>query len=426
MEMAEVMIGNPLGNPISHGRVFWRWRADGGKTAFPFPPRGKGCMVPAGRKPQIPFMTRSLDIAPQPETAASPSLVAVDRAIAELRRGGLVRVTFGGESALMMAAEAVSDEHLALLAAGAGGAPVLLALTGRRAGALGLGDTETGVFRVSAKDGFDTATIAWLADPGARSLPMPGFSGLDTRRAGGLDEACVALAKLARLLPAAVLCVAPGAPAGTIGVAAAEIAAYQDTAARSLRQVSQARVPLENAENARIVAFRPSDGGIEHLAIVIGDPDPDRPVLTRLHSECFTGDLLGSLRCDCGDQLRGAIAEIAQAGSGVLLYLAQEGRGIGLVNKLRAYELQDAGFDTLDANLQLGFDDDERIYLPAAQMLKLLGIARVRLLTNNPLKVDALARHGIDVAERVPHVFPSNDHNQGYLRTKATRSGHLF
>ncbi|ARJ66474.1 GTP cyclohydrolase II [Magnetospirillum sp. ME-1] len=370
-------------------------------------------------------MTRSLDITPKPELAAPPSLIAVDRAIAELRRGGLVLVEHAEGKALMMAAEAVSDESLGLLAAGSGSG-VLLALTGRRAGVLGLGDTEAGVFRVAAANGFDTQTIAWLADPGARSLPMPVFSTLDARRAGGLDEACVALAKLARLLPAAVLALTTHSPAQVVRVAAAEVTGYQENAARSLRQVSQARVPLENAENARIVAFRPSDGGIEHLAIVIGDPDPDQPVLARLHSECFTGDLLGSLRCDCGDQLRGAIAEIAQTGSGVLLYLAQEGRGIGLVNKLRAYQLQDDGFDTLDANLQLGFDDDERIYLPAAQMLRLLGIGRVRLLTNNPMKVDALARHGVEVTERVPHVFPSNDHNQGYLRTKATRSGHLF
>jgi GTP cyclohydrolase II len=160
------------------------------------------------------------------------------------------------------------------------------------------------------------------------------------------------------------------------------------------------------------------------MAVVIGNPDPAQPVLVRLHSECFTGDLLGSLRCDCGDQLRGAIAEIGRAGSGILLYLAQEGRGIGLVNKLRAYNLQDAGLDTFDANEQLGFDADERVYLPAAEMLRQLGITRVRLMTNNPEKVAALARCGIVVAERVPHAFPSNDHNARYLQAKKTRHGH--
>ncbi len=207
---------------------------------------------------------------------------------------------------------------------------------------------------------------------------------------------------------------------------AVDILAYHAVAARSLRRVAEARVPLTDAENTQIIAFRPSDGGIEHLAIIIGDPDPATPILTRLHSECFTGDLLGSLRCDCGDQLRGAIGEIARAGGGVLLYLAQEGRGIGLVNKLRAYQLQDSGFDTVDANEQLGFDADERVYLPAAEMLRQLRFLRVRLLTNNPEKVAALNRCGIAVAERVPHIFPANGHNERYLRTKATRSGHLL
>lgn len=209
-------------------------------------------------------------------------------------------------------------------------------------------------------------------------------------------------------------------------VAASDVLAYEETAARTLKMVGEASVPLEGAENARILAFRPSDGGTEHLAILIGEPEPDTPVLTRLHSECFTGDLLGSLRCDCGDQLRGAIEAIARDGAGVVLYLAQEGRGIGLVNKLRAYTLQDRGFDTIDANRQLGFDDDERIYEPAAEMLRKLGFGRIRLMTNNPLKVEQLRRLGVEVTERVPHVFPSNPHNLRYLKAKKTRSGHLF
>jgi GTP cyclohydrolase II len=193
-----------------------------------------------------------------------------------------------------------------------------------------------------------------------------------------------------------------------------------------LSRVAEARVPLADAETARLIAFRPGDGGSEHLAILIGSPDPNGSVLVRLHSACFTGDVLASLRCDCGDQLRGAIAAIAEAGGGVLLYLAQEGRGIGLVNKLRAYQLQDAGFDTVDANEQLGFDADERVYLPAAEMLRQLGFGTVRLLTNNPDKMAALERYGIRVVERVPHIFAANGHNERYLRTKAARSGHLL
>jgi len=202
--------------------------------------------------------------------------------------------------------------------------------------------------------------------------------------------------------------------------------AYDRLQADALVPVSEARVPLGGCEDTKIIAFRPRDGGVEHLAIVIGKPDTTKPVLTRLHSECFTGDLLGSLKCDCGDQLRGAITAIADGGGGLLFYLAQEGRGIGLVNKLRAYELQEKGFDTVDANEQLGFDDDERIYLPAVQMLRRLGVDQVKLLTNNPAKVGALARHGVAVTARVPHVFPSNQHNWSYLDTKAKRSGHLF
>ena len=156
-------------------------------------------------------------------------------------------------------------------------------------------------------------------------------------------------------------------------------------------------MPLAATSDVRIVTFRPGDGRRgEHLAIIVGQPDASQPVLTRLHSECLTGDLLGSLRCDCGDQLRGAIDALAKHGAGVLLYLAQEGRGIGLVNKLRAYTLQDQGFDTVDANEQLGFDDDERVYQPAARMLRAFGFNKVRLLTNNPAKVGALVRHGIE------------------------------
>jgi GTP cyclohydrolase II len=374
-------------------------------------------------------MTRQLDLTPRPAFPPPAPLVSVDRAAAELRRGGIIAVRAAdGSCTLVLAAEAVTAEALDRLQALAG-APPAMAITGRRATVLGLRAAEppVAVVRLTAAAGLAAEAIAWLADPcAADPTPLdPASLAVEDLDPASGAAAAVALAKLARLLPA-VVAVAGRACEGMPAVEAVDIAGYQQIAASTLRVVSEARVPLKDAENARIVAFRPADGGIEHLAIVIGEPDPDRPVLTRLHSECFTGDLLASLRCDCGDQLRGAIAEIAQAGSGILLYLAQEGRGIGLVNKLRAYRLQDDGFDTLDANLQLGFDDDERIYQPAAQMLRLLGLSRVRLMTNNPLKVAALARHGIEVDERVPHVFPANDHNEFYLRTKASRGGHLF
>ena len=187
----------------------------------------------------------------------------------------------------------------------------------------------------------------------------------------------------------------------------------RNAAAFGLDRVAEAQVPLADAETARLIAFRPHDGGSEHLAILIGAPDPAAPVLVRVHSESFTGDLLASLRDDRGDQLRGAIAKIARAGGGVLLYLAQEERGVGLINELRAYHPQDAGFDTSDADEQLGFAANERIYPAAAEMLHQLGFGTVRLLTNNPDKAAALQRYSIRVAELVPHVFRSTDATRG-------------
>ena len=164
--------------------------------------------------------------------------------------------------------------------------------------------------------------------------------------------------------------------------------------------------------------------GAEHAAMSLGRLDDGEPVLTRLHSECLTGDTLYSLKCDCGAQLEGGLAAIAAAGRGLLLYLRQEGRGIGLVNKIRAYALQQAGADTVEANRLLGLPDDARDYTIAADMLGQLGVRQVRLLTNNPAKVEALQRLGIEVVERMPLHMPSNPHNEAYLRTKSRRMGH--
>ncbi|MBK1663243.1 GTP cyclohydrolase II [Rhodospirillum rubrum] len=383
-------------------------------------------------------MTDNAPCAPFASPAADPLadtgrlLARVDRGLAELRLGAAVTISGDDGRLMALAAESASAQTLADLAA-LGPSPRVV-LTGRRASVLGLAPAGTTPVAVTLKDGLDVGAICRLADP-CLDLdgPLPAIAAVNPITGDGSAGAAVVLAKLARLLPAAVVVALEGAAPPATGaaplafeLAAADILRYQTAAARSLRKVSEARVPLAGAEHTRILAFRPSDGGTEHLAIIVGEPDPLQPVLTRLHSECFTGDLLGSLRCDCGDQLRGALDAIATQGSGVLLYLAQEGRGIGLVNKLRAYQLQDQGFDTLDANGQLGFDDDERIYLPAAEILRQLGISRIRLLTNNPLKVEALGRHAITVVERVPHIYEPNPYNLRYLQTKARRSGHLF
>ncbi|MBK8208718.1 MAG: GTP cyclohydrolase II [Rhodospirillales bacterium] len=382
-------------------------------------------------------MNRHLHVVPVPVSREPVSLRSVERALADLRRGRPVAVSGGGgAAALVLAAEACTQESLRDLREVAEADPTLV-LTARRASVVGLASIGLRAVIV-AFEGLPAAeTVHALADP--LSLPPEksvAIGEISEAAAFSCEAAAVLLAKTARLLPAAMVAAIRDPDAddvakwasrhGLLWVDAGDVFQYDFIAARTLKPVSEARVPLLGAENAKIIAFRPLDGGLEHLAVIIGDPQPPEPVLTRLHSECFTGDLLGSLRCDCGDQLRGAIREISEAGGGLLLYLAQEGRGIGLVNKLRAYELQDRGFDTLEANEQLGFDADERVYVPAAQMLRQLGFARVRLLTNNPAKVDGLARCGITIDERVQHAVPSNRHNEIYMRTKAGRGGHLL
>ena len=194
---------------------------------------------------------------------------------------------------------------------------------------------------------------------------------------------------------------------------------------RTVRQLATADLPSEFGEGFRIVAFDNPVDGKEHVALVLGDVDGAEDVLVRMHSECLTGDVLGSLRCDCRVQLHAALNRIAENGSGVLLYLRQEGRGIGLTNKVRAYALQDAGLDTVEANVALGFEDDLRRYEAAVGMLQALGIDSVELMTNNPRKVAALANAGMRT-KRVQHELPPTHHNIDYLRTKRDRSGHLL
>jgi len=374
-----------------------------------------------------------------PATRAPYTLLDVERAISELRRGHPVVVRGGGGHAVLaLAAETMTPDSIQRIT-GITDQPLSLAITARRAAVLGLAETAGKIAIVSGLGGLGADELSTLANPlveAGVSDELRAKLNVTVREQPGHDcaSAAVTLSKMARLLPAVVTTpileaddiIAWSNRHDFLSVDTGDVFQFERAAVRNLKQVAEARVPLMDAVDTRIVAFRPADGGREHLAIVVGTPDPSSPVLVRLHSECFTGDLFGSLRCDCGDQLKGAMAQIKEAGAGVLIYLAQEGRGIGLINKLRAYELQEAGFDTLDANEQLGFDADERVYMPAARVLKLLNISQVRLMTNNPEKVSALNRLGIDVVERVQHAFPSNEHNEQYLQTKASRAGHQF
>jgi GTP cyclohydrolase II len=280
---------------------------------------------------------------------------------------------------------------------------------------------------IRAAEPFDLAAARAVADPSAdlaNALQGP-------FRAQPLDwsrpaQAALECARIAGILPAFL--VDPQDAEEAVFFAPADLLALSDPA--GLFIASRAALPVAAMEDAQIVAFRSTNDLREHVALVIGTPDAARPPLVRLHSECLTGDVLGSLKCDCGPQLDGALAAMAdharEGGWGVLLYMRQEGRGIGLINKLRAYRLQDQGFDTVDANRRLGLPDEARDFATAAAMLNLLSIRRIRLLTNNPAKVDALAGAGVEIAERVPHALPDNPHNARYLATKRDRSGHLL
>lgn len=274
---------------------------------------------------------------------------------------------------------------------------------------------------------FDLALARPIADPALDLLnPLKGPFQAETIAWREVAGAAMELARIAGILPAFLVDPADAGEAQPLSHQ--DLAAWNDP--QRLIIASRARLPVAASEQAEIVAFRSADDLREHVALVIGRQTGDRAPLVRLHSECLTGDVLSSLKCDCGPQLDAALAAMAeeaeQGGWGVLLYLRQEGRGIGLVNKLRAYRLQDQGFDTVDANQRLGLPDEARDFPVAARMLDLLGVGAIRLMTNNPAKVDALVATGVAVLERVPHQLPANPHNARYLDTKRDRAGHLL
>jgi GTP cyclohydrolase II len=372
-------------------------------------------------------MARSPTRRTRARSRAAPSPVdRVIQGVDAFRRGRPVVIRENGRSAVFFAVETVSDAALRKLRAPARRPPALI-LTHARARTLKIRLYTPDVVALNLSVAFDSRHLRAVADP-TDDLIFPLKGPFDTIRADLPESyaAAVKLAKLAGLLPAVVVQRAGAVPATAVQVSTGDVLSYDDEIVRTLRLVARARVPLSGAEKTELVSFRPADGGPEHYAIVINAPSTAKSVLVRLHSECFTGDLLGSLKCDCGAQLRGAIEVIAKAGGGILLYLAQEGRGIGLINKLRAYQLQDQGFDTIEANERLGFEADERLYGIAARMLGLLGYKSVRLLTNNPQKVAGLKAAGMKVVGRVRHAFPDNEHNRAYLRTKAEKAGHLL
>lgn len=351
------------------------------------------------------------------------------RARGDLRLGLPVVLSGGGQAAVVAAVETLAPGRLADLRSL--GPEPLLAITGHRAATLKARAYDGDLARLRVPPEADAAWLAAVADP-KDDLDRPMKGPLVAERGGDarLARAALALAKQARLLPAVLLVPVLGAAgfAARHGLVHIDLAQADPLALEAAppREVVAARLPLAVSGAGRLHVFRPGDGSEEHYAVEIGEPARDAPVLARLHSACFTGDVLGSLKCDCGAQLQAALAQIGAEGAGVLLYLNQEGRGIGLANKMRAYALQDQGFDTVEANHRLGFEDDERDFRLGAQLLQDLGFMAVRLMTNNPAKVAMMEAMGVAVAERVPLKVGRTAQNAHYLATKKAKSGHLL
>lgn len=362
-----------------------------------------------------------------------------ERALFELRQGRFLLVSGSEDGAsgdlLVASLEGLTGDRLAFLEDVAA-RPLHLVVTQHRARAMGL--------PVTRPNGQRPSDISLVISPGtdAEEVLALAMSSEIARNgapkwlsAGPVEQASLSLARAAGLLPSVLaveVSLEPGSPLARdveegviMTVSATDITEWMSARDLGLERVSQATVPLPGAEDASFVLFREGSGLAEHVAVQIGDPAmwPD-PVPVRLHSACFTGDLFGSLRCDCGEQLQSSIEAFVARGGGVLLYLAQEGRGIGLGNKLRAYTLQEEGLDTVDADRMLGFGADEREYQVAVEMLRALGIQRIELYTNNPEKVRALRGAGIEVASRQPLYGALNRHNRPYVRAKVHRAGH--
>ncbi|MBF9233349.1 GTP cyclohydrolase II RibA [Microvirga alba] len=348
-----------------------------------------------------------------------PATTQVERAIMEFRSARPVVIDAAAESALVVGIEDLGAAMSTQLEAIAGGHAHLV-LPPARLRRLGLDRQNPGVVALPAVDPVRIEALALKVDS---RIDAP------VRSTGALDEDALELARLSLVLPAVI--VVPLAAGIEIDpslarVPSAAIRDYRRAKARDLKIVSRAPVPLEGAPTSEFAVFRGGEGLRDQVAIIVGSPDLSKPVTVRLHSACLTGDLFGSLKCDCGDQLRATVRFMAQNEGGILLYLDQEGRGNGIANKIRAYKLQAQGYDTYDADEVLGFEADQRHFDFAAGMLKQLGVGAVRVLTNNPEKIRALTEAGLDVISDHRVLGRPTAENVSYLASKRDRAGHYI
>ena len=354
------------------------------------------------------------------------------RLVSDLRLGLPVILYDAEQFVLAAAIETLYSEKLEKIIEITKNQDFEIAITNRRAKVLKVRVYNETATRISIKGKVGLQILQAIADP-SKDLDYPYKGPFNSERDGDFEIASLSLSlcKKARLLPASILITIPKGLRDELVSSQISESNIRDLKIKSdetnfLPNLSSAQLPISGQQNISLTVFREVTDLTEHYAIVFGNPKVTQPALTRVHSACFTGDLLGSEKCDCGEQFNISMSKMRNEGNGILLYLNQEGRGIGLANKMRAYHLQNIGFDTVDANHRLGFEDDERDLEIAAKILKSLGVSTVKLLTNNPKKIELLTNNGISVKERVPLVVSMNPNNENYLKTKAKKSGHLF
>ena len=364
----------------------------------------------------------------------------IERAISELRRGGKIVISDPNSrySVLLVASELIQKNTVQELSERALSRPNII-LSNNRCNAIGIKITDQSCSILIDKD-WSLHDILSLCMP-LTGHKIPIINGVIAENNESIVFYCLLILRQSRLLPAGLMSIVSNiAPENInqwafnnnlIHINISDIKYYEQNTAESLVMSVKAKVPIAETENCEIIIFRPKDGGDEHFCLVFGktrkiDTELEHNTLVRVHSQCITGDVLDSLKCDCGQQLKQSIKIMAQANEGVLIYLAQEGRDIGLLNKLRAYSLQETGMDTVEANEDLGFNDDERLYYPVKEMLSQLKITKVKLITNNPRKVENLTKLGINVTERIPIKINPNKYNKKYLDTKSKKSGHIL
>ena len=368
--------------------------------------------------------------------------VKIERAISELRRGGKIVVSDinSGTSVLLIAAELIENDTVQSISENTQSRPNII-LSANRSNAIGI-NVKNQPCSILIKKQWSTNDILSLCMP-LYGYKRPPINGVLLESNNSIIASCLLVLRQARILPAGLMSIISNVKIENINqwafknnflhVEVGDIKSYETSSAEGLIMSVKAKVPIAYTDNCEIIIFRPKDGGNEHFCLIFGEtrniletPNHKHIPLVRVHSQCITGDVLESLKCDCGQQLKQSIKMMSKANEGILIYLAQEGRDIGLLNKLRAYSLQEKGMDTVEANIALGFDDDERLYYPAKQILKKLNVNTLKLITNNPKKVANLTNLGINVSKRIAIKIEANKHNKKYLETKSKKSGHIL